>query len=108
MKVLWCWRCGMDVPMLDEEEFEQVARVHQEVMERFRASRRKGEKAFVSVEDILAPVCAEYMRLTGFHERNVNAVLHHRLRLYGPPSTRCGKPLRSPRARYCAACGEDR
>ncbi len=25
MKVLWCWRCGMDVPMLDEQEFEAVS-----------------------------------------------------------------------------------
>ncbi|MBL0698430.1 hypothetical protein [Comamonas sp. JC664] len=48
MKVMWCWRCGMDIPMLDEEEFERIQ----------VALRRK--------------------------------------------------PLRTPQARYCAACGVTR
>ncbi len=25
MKVIWCWRCKMEVPMLDEKEFGVVA-----------------------------------------------------------------------------------
>ena len=24
MKMLWCWRCKVDVPMLDDEEFRRV------------------------------------------------------------------------------------
>lgn len=24
MKNLWCWRCKMEIPMLDEEEFDQA------------------------------------------------------------------------------------
>ncbi|QDE65770.1 MULTISPECIES: hypothetical protein [Myxococcus] len=51
------------------------------------------------------PALREYERLTGFRETNINAVLHHRLILFGPPCTTCGKPLRTPQARYCAACG---
>ncbi|NMO16116.1 hypothetical protein HPC49_17845 [Pyxidicoccus fallax] len=110
MKVLWCWRCQMDIPMLDEAEFEQVMQVYAEC-------RRGGIKASLpkegaSINDriaaLLAPVCAEYTRLTGFPETNVNAVLHHRLSLFGPPCATCGKPLRTPQARYCAACGEPR
>ncbi len=106
MKVQWCWRCGMDVPMLDEAEFGRVEKIRQEAFQRFRETRREGEGA--SVEAVLAPVCAEYTRLTGFHETNVNAVMHHRLSLHGPPCARCGKPLRTPQARHCAACGADR
>ncbi len=76
--------------MLDEDEYTQVlkAQVHGETM-----------------EQRFAPFLREYERITGLHETNQNAVYHHRLSLYGPPCSSCGKPLRSPRARFCAACG---
>ncbi|MCE9668785.1 hypothetical protein LY474_13255 [Myxococcus stipitatus] len=107
MKVLWCWRCQMEVPMLDEAEFERVAVLYSSAPRRLQASRDQG----VPVKDmkaLLAPVCDEYERLTGFRETNANAVMHHRLSLYGPPCAACGKPLRTPQARHCAACGVPR
>ena len=48
---------------------------------------------------------AEYERITGFRENDVNVVWHHRLSEYGPACRRCGKPLRTPAAKHCAACG---
>jgi len=92
MKLLWCWRCRMELPMLDEAEFTAVAKA--------RVVTRGA-----SFEETYAPFLAEYERITGFHETNPNAVWHHRLSLYGPPCKSCGKPLRSPRASFCAACG---
>jgi len=49
-----------------------------------------------------------YGKLTGFKETNANALFHHRLCLYGPPCESCGKPLRTPQARFCAACSCER
>ena len=49
-----------------------------------------------------------YEQITGFKEINVNAVWHHRLSMYGPSCQACGKPLRTPEARYCAICGAPR
>ena len=46
-----------------------------------------------------------YEEMTGLRETNINAIWHHRIALYGPPCTECGKPLRTPRASFCAACG---
>ena len=51
---------------------------------------------------------ALYRDLTGFAETNLDAIRHHRLSLYGPTCTACGKPLRTPQATFCAACGTSR
>jgi hypothetical protein len=46
-----------------------------------------------------------YWEVTGFAESNINAVWHHVISQYGRPCAVCGKPLRTPRAKLCAACG---
>jgi hypothetical protein len=75
--------------MLNEEEYEAVV------------SRRLNHG---SLKEQLAPVLAEYERITGMHETNPNAIQHHRLSLYGPPCGYCGKPLRTPHAEFCGNC----
>lgn len=46
-----------------------------------------------------------YQAITGLKETNKAAIWHHRLDIYGPPCRVCRKPLRTPRASWCAACG---
>jgi hypothetical protein len=93
VKRLWCWRCKIVVPMLEDDEFKRLT-----------ALRGSGEYDLRSRE--FGPVLAEYERLTGFHETNVNAIYHHVTSLYGPLCRRCGKPLRSPKAKLCGGCME--
>jgi hypothetical protein len=84
--------------MLDEEEFSKVdARIRE-------AFDMKG----APIKERFRPVCDLYEELTGFHEANHNAIMHHRISLYGPPCEQCGKPLRTPKAAFCAACGKVR
>jgi hypothetical protein len=59
----------------------------------------------ISLQTLFAPALGEYERLTGIKETNINAALHHRVSLHGPPCKQCGKPLRTDRASFCAACG---
>lgn len=93
MKILWCWRCQMEVPMLDEIEWAELMASQEPHTHGggFHAQRQ----ALLNI----------YERVTGFHETNPNAVGHHRIAQYGPPCQECGKPLRTPRAQLCAACG---
>ena len=90
MKVQWCWRCKMDIPMLDEEEWAQVM-----------ASRTSD----AGKHNMLQAILSEYNRLTAFGETNPSAVWHHRISIYGPPCPRCGKVLRTPVAYKCFECG---
>ena len=83
VRVLYCWRCQMEIPMLEKQE---AAYVLEGAHDEKRILRR-------------------YFELTGFAETNSNAVWHHVADQYGAPCSACGKPLRTPRARMCAACG---
>jgi hypothetical protein len=93
------------MPMLDEEEFAETFRLYSNAM---HDTKRYREQYGVSLKDFSTgkyfwPMLECYERLTGYKETNPNAVLHHRLSLYGPPCKRCGKPLRTPRAKLCAS-----
>ena len=102
----------MEVPMLDEVEFALVEEARSNgraVVERERRRRglRKEPRTTpgqVSRANLMA-MLEMYRLMTGFEERVPGAVAHHRITLYGPPCPNCSKPLRTPRARYCVACG---
>ncbi len=96
MKMLWCWRCRMEVPMLNDEEFKIAAELYS------GARFRKG-----SIKERMQPVVDYYEKLTGV--RTIpNAIMHHQLSQYGPECEKCGKPYRTPQASFCAACGNKR
>lgn len=57
------------------------------------------------LSDLFEPVVEEYEKTTGFKVFHYNVVMYHRISIYGQPCKNCGKPLKTPRAKMCAACG---
>lgn len=106
MKKLWCWRCRAEMPMLDEEEYARALELHRGGMRATKEFRQRWEIPLehASMEQRFQPVLDFYEQLTSFKETNENAVMHHRLALYGPPCKHCGRPLRTPKAKLCANC----
>ena len=49
-----------------------------------------------------------YEEITGERYDNPNAIMHHIVDMYGPPCENCGKPYRTSKATFCAACGNKR
>jgi hypothetical protein len=98
----------MDVPMLTESEWQLVNPVSLvEQIKRYRAETGCSlAEAYRNNTEHQA--LAVYEGLTGFRESNPAALMHHRLTLYGPSCTTCGKPLRTPTANFGAECGADR
>ncbi len=108
MKTLWCWRCKMEIPMLDEEEYAQISALYSEGVRATKKSRQKFDlplDRMPSMKERFRPMLDAYERLTGFREENPNAIMHHRIATYGQPCQRCGKALRTPKARKCFECG---
>lgn len=96
--------------MLTEEEWEVVSPHLTNIVEQIKRYR---EEHGCSPTDAKSRGFGEralelYEHITGFKETNPNALLHHRLSMYGPPCHVCGKPLRTPQARYCAMCSAER
>lgn len=98
MRVLWCWRCQAEMPMLNEAEWAEVRGAHQAATERLDADtavRRlpigaSGWYTRVSAaeyRDHFSAMLDAYERITGFRETNPAAVWHHQISLYGPPCT---------------------
>ena len=103
---LWCWRCKVEVPMLDEHEYAEIFALYRLGTEAVKSYRLRNRASLESVPrgELFAPMLARYEAMTGYKELNPNAVLHHRLSLYGPPCRNCGKPLRTPKAKLCGCC----
>ena len=87
----------MEVPMLDEEEYLVAYTLYGKAFER--------RKAGMTREESFKPMLDFYNELTGFGETEPNAIMHHRIAQYGIPCEKCGKPYRTPKASFCAACG---
>jgi len=95
--------------MLTEEEWQQVAPHLSNPIERIKGYRKEHQCTLAEATKAFGKEALSlYQDMTGFPESNTNALFHHRLSLYGPPCSVCGKPLRTPQASYCPMCGTER
>jgi hypothetical protein len=73
-KVHYCWRCRMEIPMLEEQEWK-------EMWPHLQGGARDGWQG----------ARALYKKFTGLDEANPVAIAHHRLSYFGPPCESCGR-----------------
>lgn len=97
--------------MLEPEEVVLIRKAQEggmKVVEEEARQRSQTLPAAIELTSVtrrFRPMLEMYRLLTGFEETNPNAVMHHEVAQYGPPCPQCTKPLRTPQARFCAACG---
>jgi hypothetical protein len=92
--------------MLDEQDYAEIAALYRTCAQSVKRYREAEEASLrrTPLEDIFTPLLNRYEAFTGFKETNLSAIMHHRLTLYGGPCHRCGKPLRTPKAKICGNC----
>lgn len=89
----------MEVPMLDEAEFAIASRLYSEGIR---------HSSSIDIEARFKPLLDYYKEVTGWEETVPNAIMHHCIDAYGPACENCGKPYRTKKAAFCAACGHKR
>jgi hypothetical protein len=94
------------MPMLEEQEYAELASLYRAGMRSVKDHRKQTGAPLKSIPlaEYFAPLLTRYEEMTGYRETNPNAIMHHRLSLYGPICTNCGKPLRTPNAKICGGC----
>lgn len=105
-KTYFCWRCKIPVPMLTEDEWEELEPLLKKDIERIKAYRTEtGVGLRETLDTLHHDACERYFEITGFTETNPDALWHHRLSIYGSECTQCGHLFRTPEASFCANCG---
>jgi hypothetical protein len=111
---LYCWRCGVEKPMLNPEE---AAVVHAALRSAIEETQRYREQYGTSLESALASgagaygtqqALALYEQITGYSESDAEVLWHHDISKFGPACRTCGKPLRTASAKICVECGAAR
>lgn len=98
----------MEMPMLDEKEWSVIEKLREQGFSFTKDFKQKHNIPLdnYSISERFRPMRDKYREMTGFEETNHLAILHHRISIYGKPCKSCGKPLRTPQASFCAACGK--
>lgn len=108
MKKLWCWRCKKEVMMLNELEYSQFYKIYKNCTEDVK-QYRKNKNVTLSqtpLNSFYNPAINEFEKITGKKvDCNYDHLLLHRISLYGKLCNKCGKPLRTNKAKFCANCG---
>lgn len=86
--------------MLDEEEYKIAYELYSKMFDSDNVGKTSAERGRLLLD--------YYESVTGEKETVPNAVMHHRIAQYGPLCEQCGKPYRTPKASFCAACGNKR
>lgn len=94
--------------MMHEEEFKIISKLYSDGIRATKWFREEHSLPLekCTIEERFSPLLKKYYEITGFEETVPAAIIHHRISLYGSACKRCGKPLRTPEATFCAACGQ--
>lgn len=106
MKIHHCWRCGKDLPFLDEREWIEIEPLLADGVEAIKAHRAEHGSTLAEARAVVrTPAMEKFLELTGVDGMHADTIHHHRLASHGSACPQCDHLLRSPTANFCANCG---
>lgn len=107
MKTYYCWRCGSDMPFLNEQEWQLVSPLLGNAKREIVDYRRSYDCDLTTARKMVKPEATRvFESITGMADVHFDTIHHHRIRDSGPECEQCGHLLRTPRASFCAQCGK--
>jgi len=96
------------MPMLNEEEWAAIDPHLETAFHNSELRRITSEFGYceAKIRPLNVAALNFFEEMTGFFETNHLAIYHHRRSIYGPDCSACGNLLRTPKARFCVACGK--
>jgi len=103
---LYSWREDEVVPMLEEDEWEQVATDIKPLMQLIREYQVEHQCGLGQAKEVVESRSEDYYyELTGIRGLTYEVVYYRRRSSYGPVCNSCEKPYRTAKATYCVECG---
>jgi peptide methionine sulfoxide reductase MsrB len=92
--------------MLSEQEYDYIHALWYQCVQAKSKLNRRDRDSEEKVRGVFRPFNEAYFSLTGEPGIYPCFTLYHRRADFGPLCSQCGKPLRTPRAKFCAGCGQ--
>lgn len=107
MNIEYCWKVDKYLPMLNEEEWEQLSPLLTDTIKKIKAYRAEHGSDIPTARANCCPEAVEkFEELTGYKNMGYDVMFYLRRSNYGPKCNKCSKLLRTPRAKLCVACGQ--
>ena len=108
MKIRFCWRTNKPEMMLSEDEWQQIRSLSEGTQANTMALQNEGLSKHQAAIILHKKMVDAYNKLTNGNlpYEDWHLIQYFQLNQYGPDCNKCGFPLRSPRAKLCANCGE--
>ena len=95
------------MPFLEELEWKQVSPLLMNAAEEIKSYRKNHNcDLYTARENVKPEAMKKFEEITGKSGVHFEIIYHHRLSDWGPECKKCGHLFRTPKASYCANCGQ--
>lgn len=95
------------MPFLEEDEWQQVSPLLGNAAQEIKDYREKHNCDLATARLNVKPEAMQkFEELTSMPGVHFEIIFHHRLIDWGPECTNCGHLFRTPKASFCANCGQ--
>ncbi|MCP4371620.1 MAG: hypothetical protein GY797_26385 [Deltaproteobacteria bacterium] len=106
MKIYFCWKCNIEMPFLDEAEWQVISPLLKSSAEEIKQYRSKNQCDLKTArKNVKSSAMVIFEELTGRPGIHFDIIAHHRLSDWGQECKECGNLLRTSKAIMCAKCG---
>lgn len=107
MEIAYCWRVSEYLPMLNEEEWAELAPFLENTIKKIKLYMEKHNCDISTARtNCCSDAVAKFEQLTGYKNMDYDLMFYLRRSDYGEKCRVCGKLFRTPKASYCVGCGQ--